>query len=47
MNRLLLRGVTVRSASSNTCSSVTAPSSAVVLQKKLFKVSTAMPEESR
>ena len=46
-NKLLLCGVTVRSAKSSTCCSVIWPSSAVVLQKKLFKVSTEMPEDCR
>ena len=46
MNRAWLRGVTVASAFSSTCGSVTAPSASVVSHRKLDSVSTSMPPAS-
>ena len=43
MNSARLPGVTVASAFSSTCGSVTAPSASVVSHRKLESVSTSMP----
>jgi hypothetical protein len=46
MNSARLCGVTVASAFSHTCGSVTAPSASVVSQRKLDSVSTSTPPAS-